>query len=279
MKKLILSILFIICLSFQASAWNPMVVVSGGGEEATPSACTSCTPGDPADIFCEDFEGSTDPPNDCAWCTWTETVSAGNVLTTGSHTGTWQSCTSDDLGSNALKITVDGANGENAYLWRNIQDDAFNNMFVQFYFWFDEDNTDTLEDSDKISVMAVTSSADSVILWSVQVYSFSNNNILYFTYAHTGGTETVTLDGSIDDGTVYEIKVWYKRNQADGVLVYLDDVDKTDTNNNTTWDYEPHNLYIGSSDVTTNFTSGDKAMMEIDMIEFDGDTLPTSCEE
>ena len=30
MKKLILSILFILCLSFQASAWNPMVVVSGG---------------------------------------------------------------------------------------------------------------------------------------------------------------------------------------------------------------------------------------------------------
>jgi len=34
MKKLIISILFILCLSFQASAWNPMVVVSGsGGEE------------------------------------------------------------------------------------------------------------------------------------------------------------------------------------------------------------------------------------------------------
>jgi len=31
MKKLILSILFILCLSFQASAWNPMVVVSGSG--------------------------------------------------------------------------------------------------------------------------------------------------------------------------------------------------------------------------------------------------------
>ena len=31
MKKLILSILFIICLPFQASAWNPMVVVSGAG--------------------------------------------------------------------------------------------------------------------------------------------------------------------------------------------------------------------------------------------------------
>jgi len=29
MKKLILSILFILCLSFQASAWNPMVTLSG----------------------------------------------------------------------------------------------------------------------------------------------------------------------------------------------------------------------------------------------------------
>jgi len=30
MKKLILSILFILCLSFQASAWNPMMLLSGG---------------------------------------------------------------------------------------------------------------------------------------------------------------------------------------------------------------------------------------------------------
>ena len=35
MKKLILSILFILCLSFQTSAWNPTVVLSGSG---------SCTP-------------------------------------------------------------------------------------------------------------------------------------------------------------------------------------------------------------------------------------------
>jgi len=32
MKRLILSIIFILCLSFQASAWNPTVVVSGSGE-------------------------------------------------------------------------------------------------------------------------------------------------------------------------------------------------------------------------------------------------------
>ena len=36
MKKLILSILLILCLPFQASAWHPMVVVSGTIEEASP---------------------------------------------------------------------------------------------------------------------------------------------------------------------------------------------------------------------------------------------------
>ena len=52
MKKPILSILFIFCLSFQASAWNPMVVVSG----------SSCLTVD------DDFTGSNDdPPNTTLW--------------------------------------------------------------------------------------------------------------------------------------------------------------------------------------------------------------------
>jgi len=36
MKELILSILFILCLSFQASAFNPMVVLSGSGSVSAP---------------------------------------------------------------------------------------------------------------------------------------------------------------------------------------------------------------------------------------------------
>ena len=41
MKKLILSILFILCLSFQASAFNPMIVVSGSGSGGV--VCDDCS--------------------------------------------------------------------------------------------------------------------------------------------------------------------------------------------------------------------------------------------
>ena len=48
MKKLILSILFILCLSSQASAWNPMVVVSGSGGAALTCTASAvvCTTND-----------------------------------------------------------------------------------------------------------------------------------------------------------------------------------------------------------------------------------------
>jgi len=60
MKKLILSILFILCLSFQASAWNPMVVVSGGG--STPPDCSEdFAAGDTGDVAsATDFDSETD---------------------------------------------------------------------------------------------------------------------------------------------------------------------------------------------------------------------------
>ena len=43
--RLILSIIFILCLSFQASAWNPMVVVSGGGVSGWSTDFVDCTAG------------------------------------------------------------------------------------------------------------------------------------------------------------------------------------------------------------------------------------------
>jgi len=68
MKKLILSILFILCLSFQASAWNPMVVVSGGAGAGAGSPCTGS-------LHCDDWES--------------------NNLTTGSLPDAWDASSVD----------------------------------------------------------------------------------------------------------------------------------------------------------------------------------------
>ena len=65
MKKLILSILFILCLSFQASAWNPMVVVSGGGavDHCTTTECAGCDGQERMEC------GSTDGNEELTWAT------------------------------------------------------------------------------------------------------------------------------------------------------------------------------------------------------------------
>ena len=90
MKKLILSILFIICLSIQASAWNPMVVVSGSSAE---SPCPSYY----ADaILSWDGDHTTDAYTGCD--------SAGDPVTfTGS--GTEDIGTYGQSSSMALKIS------------------------------------------------------------------------------------------------------------------------------------------------------------------------------
>lgn len=102
MKLLKITIAFIALVSLQiaaaqwlnvpppAEARNLMVV--GGGVVSAPSAlCSSCTPGDPADVFCEDFAGSTECASGeasvcrCAWSAVSQTngsvVFASNGLT------------------------------------------------------------------------------------------------------------------------------------------------------------------------------------------------------
>ena len=97
MKKLILSILFIICLSIQASAWNPMVVVSGSSvvEE------TSCGTGSPELLF---------------WWNMTDADVSDNVCV---HAGGDSSATANggeiSVGSGAITITDTGDTGGDYY--------------------------------------------------------------------------------------------------------------------------------------------------------------------
>jgi len=67
--RLILSILFIVCLSFQASAWNPLVVVSGTSEYLCSSdVCVAC---DAQERFeCGAINGNEEN-------TWTDRAGAG----------------------------------------------------------------------------------------------------------------------------------------------------------------------------------------------------------
>ena len=69
MKKLILSILFIFCLSFQANALGPMMLLSGGGAVNS----FSCLP---AYDICQNLENAAGYDNSE---TWNETVGDGTI--------------------------------------------------------------------------------------------------------------------------------------------------------------------------------------------------------
>jgi len=88
MKKLILSILFILCLSFQASAWNPFVVVSGGGSTC-PSWYASA-------VFSWDGDHSSGTNYGCA---------ADGTPVTGTNSNLTITTAYGESGSNGAHIT------------------------------------------------------------------------------------------------------------------------------------------------------------------------------
>ena len=145
MKKLILSILFILCLSFQASAWVPTVVVSGSGAEVD-SGCGGIQTfvGDPGDTETFEFEAAD-------FCTteFTET-DPETIISTYDNTTVKN-------GTYALSIALDGVNREDNYVqadlgaadgdftidfWYYLYDDAGYNAV---YVWSGSTTTDYAE--------------------------------------------------------------------------------------------------------------------------------------
>ena len=111
MKKLIYLFLgLLLFISTPAVAWMSPVIAGGGVPVAGGEGplCASCTPGDPADIFCEDFGGS----NLCAsgeasvcHCTWT--VNTGARVTFAEGKVTIQS----DAGNSDVTANYDMSDG------------------------------------------------------------------------------------------------------------------------------------------------------------------------
>ena len=275
-KKLILLILLILCLSFRASALEPMMLLSGGGvgEEAGSSICSACTPGDPTDIFCEDFEGSVDPPDSSAWCTWVESVDGTNTVTVVSHSGTWSSCTSAEKGSDAVKMTVVGAQGETASIRTSRSQDL---LYQSFYWTWDEDATNILDDGDWVSIYTVERAGPG-LLYKVSVLNSGGVNYIYCNYTHSGGTKGFSTGITPVDNQIYHIQVEWHRNTEDGFQIWIDSVNKGDTSGLTTLDYETAYIHLGSTTSHSSIGTGDDFTMTFDMLEVDNDTMPTGCE-
>ena len=103
MRKLILSLLFVLCLSFQASAWNPMVMGSGVGSPV-------CSTANDEALYVPTGQDGDSPNADAVYVANKLTFAAQKTVTmyqfkscdnSGSDTGSQTLCLYDDDGGGA----------------------------------------------------------------------------------------------------------------------------------------------------------------------------------
>ena len=261
-RRPILSILFILCLSFQASAWCPTTVLSGTSETAI--ACSSCTPGDPSDIFCEDCDNS-----DNFWCSWTDDVDGTNTVACANHSGTL-ACT--DKGSKAIEITIDGDQGELASKYQAVTENA---VYIHFYLnlktWSGMDNLDEV-------VLIQVYEADYNTLARLWIYDISGTPRLYYIIDGQAGDE-VEAGPYLTVGTWYDVEFSWQRNTANGVNLNVNDTDYALDDGQTTIDVNCERIYIGSTSLSGGIGAGEDIVIQMDNIEVDNDTMPDDCPE
>jgi len=206
MKKLILSILFILCLSFQASALGPMSLMSGmgtsgGGDFPVCDGSTgSFTAGDP-----EDFEHAS---GDGYFCTddWAVTDTDGIISTAAAS--------NPKCGSNSASIVYDSDNA-NANVITASLDAPDADGYIRFYY--------TVPDVEDWKVVrALEASSDTTPGANIAFY-------IKITDWSTGGTaELLRLVGedvsaneyTVTPGSLYRIEVHFVHDDTCTIRVY-----------------------------------------------------------
>ena len=275
MKKLILSILFILCLSFQASAWNPFVVVSGGG---ISDYCSSCTPGDPTDEFCEDAEGSNTIETGAtdfttAQCSgWTPTIDTGAYLYEQGHSG---SLSCSNKGSYAIQyqvIDVDNNDSEDASLSIDTTDSDL--LYVNFY--FNVISSAMSDDSERVGLATIAAyDAGNEKLVSVAI-DYQTDPLLRIAMSNrngaAGSTDTYGTT-TIVPGTWYRGTLIWNRGTAASFLLN----GSVETTNADIDDLTSKGVTIGSTNATTQ-VANHSVVIQMDMVGIDLTADPGVCE-
>ena len=188
MKKLILALLFILCLSFQASALGPMMFLSGSGAGFT---CGS-------ELICDDFDGAT---------------TCGDLGYTVSGTA---DCNSNDYalltdaGTNALIYQDVAANGTvfakfDVYQSSSSQDDTvirINNggTTIAYLYMKSDGKWDAISGSGSFSNTGAWSQATWYTVKVKYVKGTGADGKFYFWYA-AGQNQTLSTDTGAADGS------------------------------------------------------------------------------
>ena len=248
MKKQIIALLIMLLIGL--ACWADGVMINSY-RYVTSGLCSSCTPGDPSDVFCEDFEGPR--------CSWTESnTGSGDVNPQSTRNQSTMPCTSKGTYNADFNIT---SASDEAYYKRAKSDTT--STYVQFYVYIESEG---LADYDGITFLQLENSSGEMA-GAVGIRQ-SGGSVYLATYTNNWNTGPGVGSTALSTGTWYRIGVEYTKNTSKGLRVYLNGTEQAGCRTDT------------STQATENvvFGGGYKAARyQIENIQVDDDTMPEAC--
>lgn len=251
MRRVLVTILAVLALCCPAWADGVMINSFKYATSGT-SLCSSCTPGDPSDVFCEDFEGPR--------CSWTETGEGnGDVNPQSTRNQSTMPCT--NKGTYNADFYCPSAS-DKTYYQRAISDTS--TLYAQFYFYLESESIDNMQ---RFLVFQVKTSGGTNA-GAVGVIQY-DGSLYLFTYANNWTVgPNIGVGGTLSTGTWYRIGVEYTKNTSNGLRVYLNGTELPGCRINTSTQALENAVFGG----------GEKAFRyQIDNIQVDDDTMPEAC--
>jgi hypothetical protein len=257
---------------------------------ALPAFCSSFTPGDPFDLFCEDTEGSNSVETgvddwdntqgtDAQWEQNVDQTGVDNTWNDQTHSSTL-TCANYQVGSYAARMYVykDSTGTENAYMRHTPAAGAASTYYLQFYLLIVSEAWEANEvmsigeiesgGSRRIGVRLKNSGANIVV--EARIY---HSGAAYVTYACDACT-------NLNDGAWHRVGIQWEQNTVDGALVFIDGSEDLDMNGATTFDGTVNQIVLGSQQNESSNLETDGAdaiTVEYDQIGGDNDTMPGPC--
>jgi len=257
---------FLIALLLLTTPAHAGMVIGSGA-----TFCSSCTPGDPADIMCDNLGGATGAYT----CTWDgETENANSYLEWAAIDAGFPAC--PGIGSYALQMHMDDSDGISEDAYNTISVTSSSTLYTQVYILVVSEAMDLageyiplLQGRNNTTTLWFVRLIDSGAALHLQlVYRDSTDTSIY----RTGAPTTIVA------GTAYRIGVKWVQNTAapDGCQLYIDG--NLEVSANTTTDDLPvTTLYLGSPAGQTAIDTNDITIIQFKLLEVDNDTMPGAC--
>ena len=260
MKKITLLGLFMLfassthAMTLSGVLFNGVSIGSGSGT----ALCSSCTPGDPSDVLCDDFENAN------TLCSWSISQDGtGAVSLTSTRNQSSLDCTNKGTYNADFSVSgtyQDWSNG--AGIGKTFS--AKTTLYAQFYLYIESEG---IGDSQAFDHINLSDEGDTNSRMWVGVRQ-NLGTLRLSTCANDFATGPTTGLTNLSTETWYRIGVEYTANTSGGGKVYINGTEETGCAINT-----PNN----SVERAGFGIFGSTARYQIDNLQIDDDTMPGEC--